>query len=97
MIPVCQDAKQFMNQNKNKYDMIFVDVFLGRVVPDFVTNKDFLLQCRNSLLPDGCIGLNYIINDEDEWATVQATFASIFPVYEVVSFNINRVFVATYV
>src|SRR3569833_2984900 len=65
--PVCADAEQFMQQNEAQYDFVFIDVFKGRVVPDFVLTRDFLLQCRNSLTEGGHVAFNYIVNSEQEW------------------------------
>ena len=93
IIPVCCDAQEFILKNNQKYDMIFVDVFLGREVLNFVTTEEFLIKCKSSLTPTGCLGLNYIINDDSDWEKDKAVFASVFPNYDLISFDINRVFV----
>jgi spermidine synthase len=91
--PVCADAQNYMAQNSAKYDLIFLDVFSGRVVPDFVTTPGFLSLCRNSIAEGGHLAFNYIINDEQEWQNVKQTFASVFPGYRELDLGINRVLV----
>lgn len=91
--PICNDARVFMEQNISKYDLIFIDVFNGRIVPDFVTTVAFLTQCRNSLTPGGHLAFNYIINDDRRWENVKQIFADIYPGYHVVSKSINRILV----
>jgi spermidine synthase len=94
MNPVCEDALDFMNRNTTKFDLIFVDIFNGRTVPDFVTSQAFLEQCKASLTPAGCLGFNYIINDDEVWDKDHNTFMQVFPDSKLISFDMNRVFVA---
>ncbi len=91
--PVCADAKIFMAKNNALYDLVFIDIFIGRVVPDFVAAEAFLQQCKNSLAPGGRLAFNYIINDMQQWEDVQRVFASVFPDHTVVKHEVNRVFI----
>jgi spermidine synthase len=91
--PVCSDAQAYMQKNTAKYDLIFIDIFIGRVVPDFVTTPSFLALCRNSLSPGGRLAFNYIINEDAKWQTAQATFAATFPEHKVINDGINRLFI----
>jgi spermidine synthase len=91
--PVCIDAQLFMLRNTAKYDLIFIDVFTGRIVPTFVTTPLFLEQCRNSLNAGGRIVLNYIINDDDQWKAVSDTFSTVFPRHHMLSLHINRILI----
>src|SRR6185312_16104180 len=45
---VCNDAVNYIEQNTDKYDLIFVDVFIGRQVPSFVTSERFLNLCHQN-------------------------------------------------
>jgi len=92
--PVCMDAQLYMGRNTHKYDLIFVDVFNGRVVPAFVTSAQFLAQCRNSLAPGGRLILNYIINDPRQWDEVVAAFAILFPIHQVLEIQVNRILIS---
>jgi spermidine synthase len=91
--PVCADAKLFMNRNKEHYDLVFIDIFNSRVVPDFVTTSSFFSQCQESLNPGGHVAFNYMIDDPLEWMRVQEVFSSVFPVNTIIDLGINRVFV----
>lgn len=94
IVPVCDDASNFLVHNKEQYDLIFIDIFFGRVVPDFVTNKEFLELCRNHLSKGGHVALNYIINNENEWMAVYMTFSEIFKDCAVIKQDINRILIS---
>ena len=91
--PVCMDARAFMLQNANKYDLVFIDIFDGLFVPDFVCSKEFLVQCKSSLAPGGHIAFNYIANDDRKWEQVRSLFTEIFPGHKVINVSINKIFV----
>ncbi len=93
LTPVCADAKVFMNRNKEKFDLVFIDIFNSRVVPEFVTTTVFFTLCRESLTPGGYAAFNYMIDDPEEWMRVQEVFSSVFQEHTVLDLGINRVFV----
>jgi len=93
--PVSDDAESFMAQNERKYDLVFVDIFKGRVVPDFVTAPLFLRQCRNSLAPGGRVALNYIEVNKHKWDNVQKAVAGVFPGCQVISKDDNRILISS--
>jgi len=92
--PVCRDAESFMAQNERKYDLIFVDVFKGRAVPDFVTAPHFLMQCRDSLSLGGRLALNYIEVDKRTWERVRRVVVGVFPACQLVSKDDNRILIS---
>lgn len=92
--PVCDDAANFMSSNHRQYDLIFIDVFIGRVVPDFIISESFLLQCRQAMAPGGHIALNYIINNIADWQIASQSFANVFPSHTVADKGENRIFFA---
>ena len=92
--PVLGDAGAFMADNERKYDLVFVDVFKGKAVPDFVTSLLFLRQCRDSLSPGGRLALNYIEAHKKQWDKVQRVFAKVFPGSHNVSKDINRILIS---
>ena len=93
IVPVCSDAMIFMERNQAEYDLVFVDIFSGRVVPDFVTSIPFLQQCRAALVEGGRVVLNYIINDEKQWDNISRQFTEVFPRHKVLSNGINRILI----
>jgi hypothetical protein len=92
--PVLGDAKSFMAENQRKYDLVFVDVFRGKAVPDFVTSPLFLRQCQDSLSPGGRLALNYIEIHKNQWENVQRVFARVFPGSHIVSRDENRILIS---
>ena len=63
-----EDARIFMNRNRQKYDTIIVDVYAGSpYVPFHVATLEFYEQVRNSLTADGIVAVNipfYSLNTE---------------------------------
>lgn len=91
--PVCADAMIFMEKNTARYDLVFIDIFIGRIVPDFVTTSAFLERCRESLAPNGRLAFNYIINDTQKWEQARLNFSEIFPGHKIIDHDINRIFI----
>ncbi len=91
---VSADAAVYMQQNATRYDLVFIDVFNGMVVPAFVSGEPFLRQCRSSLNKGGHMVLNYIVHEPAEWARTEQAVASVFPNYKVVQNGVNRIFIA---
>lgn len=91
--PVCEDARVFLDTNHDTYDLIIVDVFLGRVVPEFVGTDDFLKKCRRRLNPGGHFVLNYIVNKESEWAEMRTVVNNVFDKPMIVENGINRIII----
>jgi spermidine synthase len=91
--PVCSDAAVFMEQNKRQYDFVFIDIFIGRHVPEFVVSQSFLQHCKTAVTPNGHLAFNYIINDATEWLRVQEVFAAVFLLYTIIEKGENRIFV----
>ncbi len=92
--PVCRDAEAFMAENQRKYDLVFVDIFKGRTVPDFATTALFLKQCRDSLAPGGVLAFNYIEGDKREWEEVRGAIAGVFPGCQLVSQDDSRILIS---
>ena len=82
---IAQDAYFYMLQNKQKYDVVFLDVYSSRrnIPINFVT-KDFLESVKNSLKPNGYLLANIITSPVFENAfskRVDNTFRVAFPRY----------------
>ena len=91
--PVCEDALKYMEQNTSKFDLIFVDVFIGRKVPAWVTSENFLNLCINSLSTNGHLALNYMINDLSEWNGVKQLFMDLFKNHREIDLGENRILI----
>ncbi len=93
--PICDDASRFIVDCRARYDMVIVDVFKGRHVPPFVTGTPFLENIRRCVNKGGCVILNYIINNEEDWGKAQQIFDNVFPGHHVINLDINRILIAT--
>lgn len=93
LLPLCADAKEFMNANEKSFDLIIVDVFDGRTVPGFVMEEPFLRQCAQKIRTNGALVLNYIINDEKKWKHDQAVFSKVFPQHKTIALGLNRLLI----
>ncbi len=95
ILPVCDDAAAYMRRNKTTYDFIFIDIFYGRDVPDFVVSAEFLMLCRSALNKGGYLALNYIADDPQRWAELETVFAALYPGYVVLGVNVNKILIAS--
>lgn len=91
---VCDDAQNYIETNHEKYDLLVVDIFDGRVVKDFVTHSSFLKKCHQSINPGGNIIINYIVSSLSKWEADKDIIQSVFPKNTILSHGINRVIVA---
>lgn len=86
------DARLYLQADPRKYDLIAVDVFIGRKVPGFVLEPAFLKESRSHLNPGGILILNYIENEPQKAQHAAARFQTVFPEMEVQRFGMNYLF-----
>jgi hypothetical protein len=87
------DAYSFMKEDEGNYDLIFVDIFNGRSVPNNFIQKEFLENSRNKLIPKGMWVMNYILDDQAEWNELVSNATETFKGLEIYSKNLNRLLV----
>ncbi len=61
---VCQDAADFMAQNKALYDVIFIDLFIENKIPAFCFEHAFQQQLNKSLNSNGIIIWNTLLKND---------------------------------
>lgn len=89
------DAEDYLHRNNRKFNLLIVDLFVGRVVPSFVTTQAFIENCRSHISEGGSFALNYIIQKGEEWEKFKEVFDTVFPQNKIVENGINRILVAT--
>lgn len=89
------DAAYYLDTDTTRYDLLVVDVFIGRVVPDFVTTEAFIQNCRQHVAAGGSFALNYIIHGGKQWEQFRELFQTHFPNNHIITNGINRILVAT--
>lgn len=89
----CEDVRDYVATTAKEYDLMILDVFQDRIVPQFVHSLPFLERCANLLSPDGTLVFNYIINEESQWKDLQQTIGGLFHIVEVIPIQINRVLI----
>lgn len=92
---VCEDAAVFIEKETGiRYDLIVVDIFTGRIVPEFVTTGVFLKNCRRKITPGGFMILNYIVNSKQDWLDARENLDAVFPNNKIHDLGINRLVIA---
>ena len=66
---VIQDARQFISECTQHFDLIMVDIFDGSQSPDWTREKEFTLQLKNCLSNEGGVAYNMLIHSEAEFKT----------------------------
>jgi spermidine synthase len=89
------DAQYYLDSDGEKYDLLIVDVFTGRIVPEFITTESFMRNCRQHINAGGSFVLNYIINEGAEWEQFKKIIDTVFPQNRIVKNGINRIITAT--
>ncbi len=93
--PYCENAAEFVKRDKNKYDLLCVDIFNGREVPSLFTEEEFLMNSKRLLKPGGTWVMNYIINDENETLQFLQNVKRIFFNVEIIEKEQNRILIAS--
>lgn len=61
----CADACDYLLNNKKLFDLIIVDVYIDKIVPEKIETANFICQLKNSLKNKGLIIFNKLIFDKD--------------------------------
>ncbi len=88
---ICENAETYVTLEERLFDVVIVDIFRGREVPDFALQPLFLQRCLARLRPGGPLVMNFIINNDASWEAFQQTLAAVMPGYKTLSQGINRI------
>lgn len=56
---VCEDANKFLRKNKQRYDLVVVDLYDGDEIPGFVVSDKFILKLVESTAKTGSAVFNF--------------------------------------
>lgn len=81
---IAQPARRFLNQlnGKTKYDLVIVDVFRGKTMPEHLVTREFFETVGNVLKDDARLVMNVMVcpNLSDQFSlNMDATVRSVFP------------------
>jgi len=93
--PLCADALQFVTHCNEVYDLVTVDIFIGRHVPAFAVSSDFQKKIRRMVAPGGSFVMNYMVHDPVEWNGLKACIETLYPSVKITELGINRIITAT--
>jgi spermidine synthase len=86
-----QDARTFLQNTPNRYDVVWVDVFARHLIPFHVTTREFFEVLRKHVNPDGAVAVNLASSDAPanvrRAQAVLATMQLAFP--EVVTYGVS--------
>jgi spermidine synthase len=64
---VIDDARDFINQCQDQFDLIVVDIFDGGISPDWVTQQPSAENLKTCLSQQGAVAYNLLLTTEDEF------------------------------
>ncbi len=74
------DARLMVQDSENGVaDLIFVDVFHGKQLPDWMEQSEFFEHCRERLSLDGVLCINLLVRDGEHFATILRAIRRAFP------------------
>ncbi len=72
------DVRDFLDQDRSSYDLMFLDVFCDHgVTPEHATEPDFLAICRDRIRDNGLLAMN-LGNRDPAFAEVRETLGALF-------------------
>ena len=77
-----EDARSFVRRCESRYDVIFMDLFQGDNIPDYLLTTEFFGDLKTCIRPGGAVVMNAIFDyvDEEPNRYLLATVASAFRV-----------------
>lgn len=72
------DAYAFISQNKIKYDLICIDIFIDDKIPEIFLTKEFLCLASETLSKNGCLLFNHLAHNVSDITQAKAYFNDIF-------------------
>ncbi len=89
------DAAEYIGRrHPSSWCMIVIDVFSGRIVPEFVTTPEFIQQCRERLTPGGIIVINFMLNTSEDYLRFSLLKARFPQGTDTIDIGINKVLIA---
>ncbi len=82
---VNEDALDFMQKNSDRFDLIIVDIYLDKYVPEQFEQIDFFNKVLNSLKPSGIMVFNKMICDASARRTASILMQNINSVFHQVT------------
>ncbi|MFH2085756.1 MAG: fused MFS/spermidine synthase [bacterium] len=77
---VTEDAKTYVKRNKQRYELVIVDLYSGDGVPKFVETKRFLSDVKRAITLDGQAIFNYASHSfrEDDFVCFEKLLNGVF-------------------
>jgi spermidine synthase len=92
---VCADAAEYIKIQQCQFEIIVIDIFIDRIVPQFVCSTSFLEHCKQLLKDDQSkIILNYIVNNKENWEEARENLNEIFRIQHVIDLGLNQIVIA---
>lgn len=63
---IVADAQEYVRKNNRQYDLVILDLFIGREIPGFASSEIFLQNVKRILKPDGRLFINFLREEEYE-------------------------------
>lgn len=77
------DGRKFIQDSKDKYDVIMLDAFSATSIPYTLSTQEFLTLCKDHLAPGGLVSANLWV-EEPDYASMLKTYNAVFPEWYVV-------------
>lgn len=91
--PIRDDAFVFMENNRDSYDLIIVDIFFGLETAEGVLEKDFLEKCQQRLSREGILVLNTMFKSRLGADAAKPRLETVFSDVEEIRFGQNSVYI----
>lgn len=77
---IIRDGRDFINRNKHKYDLIFIDAYSAHNIPFQLTTQEFYRKVHDALKPQGIVTMNIANLGKPRFiASEIKTIKSVFP------------------
>lgn len=82
---ICDDGDHYVSHSTEKFDLVIIDVFIDKKVPDIFETKTFLLNLKNILTNGGYVIFNKVVYNKE----FEAQIPTLKSLYEECFGNLN--------
>jgi spermidine synthase len=90
---ICQDGMSYLEQNKSKFDLIGVDLFIDLLPASIIQEDRFVTACKKNLSTNGICIFNTIFTDDNDIVSMEQKLKLQFPHVEFILDRVNTYFI----
>ncbi len=90
---IVDDAIRFVDQNTKQYDLVNLDVFSEKIVPEAILTKSFHQKLHKSVQQNGYMCMNYMDIDDAKTLELEHTLQQLYDKVVIIELMQNKIYI----